>query len=103
MKTKIGQLLDFQQTNDLGMYLGIPLFNSRVKKITFQFVVDKNQNKLNGYDAHLLSLLGRITLAKFVVLMIPSYFMQATLIPTRVSQKIEMIVRQFVLGIVTKR
>lgn len=71
------------------MYLGIPLFHSRVRTSTFQFIVDKVQHKLSGYDAKLLSLAGRVTLVKSVLLTIPGYFMQAALIPVGVCKKIE--------------
>lgn len=66
--------------NDLGMYLSVPLVHSRVNKSTFQFVVDKVQKKLNGFDAKLLSLADIVTLAKSMLLAIPRYFMQLTMI-----------------------
>lgn len=96
LKSSIGQTLGFQLTEDLGTYLGVPLFHSRVTKSTFQFLVDKVQHKLNGYDAKLLSLAGRVALAKSVLLVIPRYFMQSTMIPIVVCGRIEQLVRKFV-------
>lgn len=98
LQRRIGSALGFHQTNDLGSYLGIPLFHTRVKKSTFQFLIEKVQRKLNGYDAKLLSLVGRTTLAKSVLLAILGYFMQAALLPIGVCARIEQIVRQFIWG-----
>lgn len=82
-------LLGFQQPLDLGMYLGVPLLHTRAITTRFQFIVDKVQRKLNGYNARLLSLAERITLAKPVLLTILGYFMQAAMIPVGVCNKIE--------------
>lgn len=84
LQSSIGNTLGFQLTDDLGKYLGVPLFHSRVTKSTFQFVVDKVQKKLNSYDAKLLSLAGRVTLVKSTLLAISGYFMQLAMIPIRV-------------------
>lgn len=98
MKSKIGGVLVFQQTDDLGEYLGVSLFHTRTKKCTFQFIVDKVRQKLNGYNAKLLSLAGRVMLAKSVVLTIPGYFMQTAMLPIGVCERIEQVVRRFVWG-----
>lgn len=39
----VGRILGFQQTEDLGIYLGVPLFHSRMRHSTFQFIIDKVQ------------------------------------------------------------
>ncbi|KAL1066980.1 hypothetical protein V6Z11_D12G099200 [Gossypium hirsutum] len=88
----------FQEVDDLGIYLGMLLFHKRVTKSTFQFIIDKVQKRLNGFDAKLLSMADRITLAKSVFLAIPSYFVQSTMIPVGVCDKIEQIIRSFVWG-----
>lgn len=70
----------------------------RVKKRTFQFVIDKVQKKLNGFDVRLLSMAGRVTLAKSVLLAISGYFMQSAMVPVGVCEKIEQMVWNFVWG-----
>lgn len=100
-KDAIENLLGFQQSDDLGTYLGMPLFHSRIKTSTFHFILDKIQKKLNAFDAELLSLAGRILLAKSVLLTIPGYFMQTVLIPKGICDKIEQMVRCFVWGSTT--
>lgn len=73
--------------------MGVLVFHGRVKKSTFQFIVDKVQAKLNGFDAKMLSMAGRILSAKLVLLAIPGYFMQVAMIPIRICEKIEAIIR----------
>lgn len=98
VREKIGNVLGYKQTDDFGNYLGVSLFHSRVKKSMFQFLVDKVQQRLNGFDAKLLLLAGRVTLAKSVLLTIPGYFMQAAIIPIGICEKIEQVLRRFVWG-----
>lgn len=94
----VDNILSFQQVEELGTYLGVPLFHRRVTKNMFQFLVDKMQKKLNGFDAKLLSMARRTVLAKSVLLAMLGYFMQSTMIPLGVCAQIEQIVRKFVLG-----
>lgn len=101
IKENVGNVLGFQIKEDLGNYLGMPLFHTRTTKCTFQFLVYIIHNKLNGYDAKLLTLGGRVTLAKFVLLRILGYFMQSTMISISVCEQIEKIVRHFVSGSTT--
>lgn len=96
IRTAITVVFKFQNTKDLGRYLGVPVFHSRVEKNTFQFVVDKVQAKLNGFDAKMLFMVGRIVLSNSVLLAIPRYFMQVAMIPVGICEKIESIVCQFV-------
>lgn len=81
IKKDISYLLRIQVTEDLGIYLGIPLLHTRTTKKSFQFIIDKVRNKLTGWDARKLSLVGRITLAQSVMSAIPIYFMQSVFLP----------------------
>lgn len=90
----ISSQLGFQQVLDLGKYLGVPLFYSRVTAATYEFIIKKVRCKLNGWAAQLLSRAGRIALAKAVLMTIPYYSMHSTSIP--VSAKIEKLVSQFI-------
>lgn len=91
-------MIGCQRTEDLGLYLGVPLLHRRISRSTFQFIVDKVRDRLNGFDAKLLSMAGRMTLSKYVLLAIPSYFMQAVMVPVGIFEKIEQLVRQFMWG-----
>lgn len=90
--------LEVVRVENLGKYLGMPIFHQRVSAGTFNFVVEKVWNKLSGWNAPNLSLAGRITLAKFVVLVIPSYFMSTIELPVSVCGQIEKLARDFICG-----
>ncbi|KAA3472023.1 reverse transcriptase [Gossypium australe] len=97
-RNQISQLFGFQEVQNLGKYLGVPLMHDRVTKNTLDFVVDKIRRKLNSWDARNLSFAGRITLAQSVLLSIPTYFMQTMKIPQGVCEEIERVARQFIWG-----
>ncbi|KAA3476669.1 LINE-1 reverse transcriptase isogeny [Gossypium australe] len=97
-REQIVNLFGFQEVQNLGFYLGVLLLHNRVTKSTFSFVVDKVRSKLNSWDARKLSIAGRVTLAKSVLLSIPNYFMQSMLIPKGVCAEIEKMVRHFIWG-----
>ncbi|KAK5825104.1 hypothetical protein PVK06_019908 [Gossypium arboreum] len=69
----ISSLFGFQKVQNLGHYLGIPLFHQRVTN-------------------------GRITLAQSVLMAIPDYFMQSMMIPRSICDEIESLVKQFIWG-----
>lgn len=88
-------LIEFQIVQDLGSYLGMPLFHGRVTKGTLRLLVDKVKSRLNGYKVHLLSLDSRVTPTKSILLAIPNYFMLTMLVSIGVCRDIE-VVRNFV-------
>lgn len=79
----ISNLFGFQIVQNLGNYLGVPLFHQRVTKTTMYFVVEKVRMKLQSWDAKQFSVVGRVTLAESVLLSIHSYFMQSMLLPRK--------------------
>ncbi|KAH1055495.1 hypothetical protein J1N35_033560 [Gossypium stocksii] len=98
MVDRLSNLLGFQKVDDLGRYLGIPLFHKRVTSSTLHFVIEKVRSKLQNWEVHQLFFAGRVTLAQSVLLAIPSYFMQSMMIPRQVSDEIECVVRRFIWG-----
>lgn len=56
------------------------------------FLLDKIQGNLNGFDAKSLSRARRVTLSKFVLLVVPSYFMLTILLPMGIVKEIERVV-----------
>lgn len=65
--------LNIARTEDLGKYLGVPSIHGRVTCRTFQGLLDRVQTRLDGWKAKLLSVAGRVTLAKSVLNAIPLY------------------------------
>ncbi|XP_016667495.1 uncharacterized protein [Gossypium hirsutum] len=84
-------VLGFRQTDDLGIYLGMPLFHRQVTMNTFKFVMDKVKRKLNNWNAKMLSMARWVTLALSVLLSIPNYFMQTLKIPSSICVEIKKI------------
>ena len=60
--------------------------------------MDNVRKKLSEWAAKSLSLAGRITLAKSVLLAIPSYAMQTTKLPSGLCNRIEKLIRNFIWG-----
>ncbi|KAE8668538.1 hypothetical protein F3Y22_tig00112293pilonHSYRG00090 [Hibiscus syriacus] len=95
---KLCSLLNCQRAMNLGNFLSLPLFHTRVMKSTFQFIIDKDRNKLTNWTVSNLPLVGRVTLAKATLMAIPNYFMQTVAIPKGVCDQIEQIAHQFIWG-----
>ncbi|MBA0664477.1 hypothetical protein Goklo_004466 [Gossypium klotzschianum] len=98
VRNQISQLFRFQEVQNLGTYLGVPLLHDRVTKNALNFVVDKVRQKLQSWDAKKLSLEEKITLAQSTLLSIPNYFMQLLMILKGVYADIERLIRQFIWG-----
>lgn len=90
--------LQFQRTDHLGRYLGVPLLHSRVISDTYKYLIDKVYTKLSAWKAKSLSLAGRLTLAKATLSAIPFYTMQTSALPSSCCAKIEKIIRGFIWG-----
>ena len=94
--SKIGSDLGYSVTNNLGKYLGVPLCHTRISKQTYQSIIDKVDQRLSGWNASHLTLVGRITLAQSVLQAIPVYAMQTTNLPRSIKMKIDPLCRRFI-------
>lgn len=54
------------------------------------------QNKLQGWKASLLLMVGRVVMAKTILSAIPAYVMQGCILPTRVLNNLDKVNRNFV-------
>ncbi|KAJ7945157.1 Ribonuclease H [Quillaja saponaria] len=88
----------FKVTENLGMYLGIPLHHERVTKRSFEYVVDRVSSRLSGWKADHLTLAGRITLAQSVIMTMPNYAMQTNKPPQSTCHEIEQLCINFIWG-----
>lgn len=91
-------VLGFISTPNLGKYLGFPLRQPRSLSRDFNFVIERVQNKLQGWKACMLSMAGRITLSESAIFAIPSYVMQCCLLPSRVLNNLDKVNRNFIWG-----
>ena len=81
---------------NLGKYLGFPLFQGRIKREDFNFLIDKLKVRLSGWKAKLLNKAGRVTLAHSILTAMPVYNMQTAWVPQQVCEDIDRIIRNFV-------
>ncbi|WVZ95330.1 hypothetical protein U9M48_041112 [Paspalum notatum var. saurae] len=76
-------------------YLGLPLTNTRLCKMDFQFLVDKILAKLNSWNGRNLTVAGRLTLVKSVITPQTVYLLTAFKAPAGVLELIDLKRRQF--------
>ncbi|WVZ88362.1 hypothetical protein U9M48_034892 [Paspalum notatum var. saurae] len=76
-------------------YLGLPLTNTRLCKMDFQFLVDKILAKLNSWNGRNLTIAGRLTLVKSVITPQTVYLLTALKAPAEVLELIDSKRRQF--------
>lgn len=72
--------------------------HKRVSNHTFHFLLDKVNQRLSIWKAEMLSMAGRVTLAKSALQAIPSYIMQTVAFSARVFDEIDRKCRAFVWG-----
>ncbi|KAL2997304.1 hypothetical protein AAZX31_09G033400 [Glycine max] len=96
IKEDLTAKIGFQCT--LGKYLGVPIFHKKVKKESFEFLLDKVNHILSGWKSKMLSMAGRLSLAKYVIKAFPSYVMQIVKIPAYICGEIYKNVEHFYLG-----
>ena len=68
-------ILGFSSTPCLGKYLGIPIRQPGRSSCEYNFILDRVKQKLAGWKANLLSLVGRAVLIQASSAAIPSYVM----------------------------
>lgn len=100
---EIRENLGFQSSSDPGKYLRIPIFHNRVNKHSFQFIIDKVNQRLSAWKARTLSLAGKLTLTKSVLQALPTYTIQYCMIPKGVCADIDKICRGFIWGFANLR
>lgn len=98
MKNHLCRVSGFQNTEDIGKYLGVPILHDRVSRHSFQFILDKVDKMLSNWKAKMLSFVGRLTLTKSVIQAFPTYVMQSSLIPRHLCDDIHKRCRRFLWG-----
>ena len=88
-------ILGFASTPSLGKYLGFPIKHSGTSFHDFNYILEKVKQKLAGWKANMLSLVGRAVLIQASLASIPSYVKQGTYIPGRILDGIDRVNRNF--------
>lgn len=96
LKKEISDTMGFNSTEDLGKYLGVPIFHKRAGLNTFNYIIDKVKQRLSTWKSRTLSFAGRVTLAKSVVQVMPTYIMQTTVLPRGTCDEIDKLCRNFI-------
>jgi len=73
-------VLGIQSTLNLGKYLGFPIKHPGSSSQDFNFVVERVQNKLQGWKTNLLLMAGRVVIAQSILSAIPAYVMQGCML-----------------------
>ena len=82
-------VLGMRSTPNLDKYLGFPLKHPGSMSHDFDFVIERVQTKLQGLEASLLSMAGRVILSQSITSAIPSYVMQGCVLPSRVLNSLD--------------
>ena len=91
-------ILGFHSTPSLGKYLGFPIRHTGFSSQDFNYILDRVKNKLVGWKANLLSLVGRMVLIQASSSTIPTYVMQCVQLPVRILDGIDQVNRNFLRG-----
>ncbi|GKV43678.1 hypothetical protein SLEP1_g50939 [Rubroshorea leprosula] len=94
----ICQDLSYQQTNEIGKYLGIPISPKRISKTNCQFILEKIRSKLSGWKTKFFSMAGGLTLISSVLTSIPNFYMQVMWLPSSIHKEIDRISNNFLWG-----
>lgn len=94
----ISSKLGISPTQDLGKYLGIPLVSGRICSKDFQYLTDRVQQKLGGWQHRILSRVARATLIQAVTSTIPAYAMGVCRLQLKTLEDLEQINRNFLWG-----
>lgn len=73
--SRIGSTFGFRIFNNLDMYLGVPLLHDKITKDTYKYILDNARKSLFGWKTTSLSMAGKLTLVKSVLVAIPAYAM----------------------------
>ncbi|WVZ82071.1 LOW QUALITY PROTEIN: hypothetical protein U9M48_029378 [Paspalum notatum var. saurae] len=76
-------------------YLGIPLTMTRLKKVDFQYLIDKARNKLTSWQGRNLTMAGRIVLVKSVLSSQPVHTLSVLTVPKEVLKDFDKVRRRF--------
>jgi hypothetical protein len=89
-------ILPFNPNTSTFIYLGLPILLGHSKRAAFQSIIDKVQNKVEGWRSKTLSQAGRLVLIKLVAIVIPT--MISFLLLTSICFKLDQIFKNFWWG-----
>ncbi|KAL4644554.1 hypothetical protein ACB092_02G172800 [Castanea dentata] len=97
-RMELCNILGFRSTANLGSYPGFPLRHASSSNQDLSFIIDRVKQKLVGWKANLLSFAGHRILIQASISAIPSYVMQINHLPSRISDNLDRLSRNFLWG-----
>ncbi|XP_020683953.1 uncharacterized protein LOC110100685 [Dendrobium catenatum] len=94
-RRKICKIMNFKEVQEF-TYLGTKVALRRLKISYFQLIVEKALNMLNVWGGKLISLAGKITLVKSVLLSYPIFHTALSLVPKKILYEVEKACRDFI-------
>lgn len=85
----IKSLLSISIAHGHDVYLGLPTFSMKSKKLQFRYLVERVAKRMKGWGNKYYSAAGKETLIKVVIQSIPTYAMSCFHIPTSICEAIE--------------
>ncbi|KAI0492266.1 hypothetical protein KFK09_026535 [Dendrobium nobile] len=94
-KNNIKRFIGFKTIKELN-YLGLKIALRRLKYEDYQFIIENALKKLNQWASKLLSLAGKLTLVKTVLLALPTFHASHSLVPKRVLEDLDIACKNFI-------
>ncbi|XP_038977290.1 uncharacterized protein LOC120107861 [Phoenix dactylifera] len=98
VKTAILEILGVGEQEGTLRYLGVPISGQRLRSSDCTSLEISIRHRLEGWQIHSLSMMGRIILVRSVLSSIPIYLLSNSLIPVATVRNIEQIFRDFIWG-----
>ncbi|RDX69897.1 putative ribonuclease H protein, partial [Mucuna pruriens] len=100
VKEQISKELRFQHIDNLEKYLRVPILHKRVNIYTYQFIMDKVNQRLSTWKTKQLSFVGRVTLTKLVLHALLTYVMQSIVLEKSICNIINKKCKNYIWGYV---
>jgi len=91
----VAGIFNIMHNDGLRKYLGRPVFQGKPSRTTFQEIISKATDKLNGWKANCLSKAGRTILIQSHLESLPVHTMQCFHLPKHTAEQIDKINRDF--------
>ncbi|XP_038973679.1 uncharacterized protein LOC120105381 [Phoenix dactylifera] len=98
VRISILQILGVGEQEGLLRYLGVPISGRRLRSRDCSSLEISIRHRLEGWQMHSLSMMGRITLVRSVLSSIPIYLLSNSFIPVSLVRSLERIFRNFIWG-----
>jgi hypothetical protein len=100
---RISTIIPYSTNPSTSIYLGLPILLGNSKKRAFHRIIEKVQNRIEGWRAKTLSQAGRLVLIKTVATALPSYTMSSFFLPNSFCSELDRIFKNFWWGFPAKK